>query len=244
MKYKLLALDIDGTTLNRKGELTATTKQWIEKAVAAGITVIFATGRGARTANKIRAAVGLDDAPMVFLNGAQVWANQTRLLAQHFMDQSVNSKLYELAKAHKSWFWLYTEEGMVTREDFRQEIIDQPWVKFGLHHQDPNKITEFFNTIVSWGNLEVTQSAPENVEVGALGVTKASGVQLICDYLGITMAEVVAIGDSLNDYALITEAGLGIAMNNGDPRVKAVADEITETNDNHGVAKAIQRILG
>ena len=57
------------------------------------------------------------------------------------------------------------------------------------------------------------------------------------------MAEVVAIGDSLNDYAIL-RAGLGIAMNNGDPRVKAVADEITETNDNHGVAEAIQRILG
>ena len=92
---------------------------------------------GARTANKIRAAVGLDDAPMVFLNGAQVWKLIKQGSSSTFYGSKCEQQVYELAKAHKSWFWLYTEEGMVTREDFRQEIIDQPWVKFGLHHQDP-----------------------------------------------------------------------------------------------------------
>lgn len=243
MKYKLLALDLDGTTLNNSSEVSAQNRLWIGQAVKAGVIVIFATGRGFQTSSRFRESLALTDAPMVFLNGAEVWANKTDLLSKRFMEQSVNQGLYELARKIKAWFWLYTADGIVTREEFKEDMLKEPWVKFGIQHKDPAIIQQLFGVLHAWGNLEVTQSAATNVEVGAPGVTKASGVLEICNHLGLTMKDVMAIGDSLNDYSLIVSAGLGVAMNNADLRLKAVADTITETNENDGVAKAIQRYL-
>ncbi|MBS4161556.1 HAD-IIB family hydrolase, partial [Klebsiella pneumoniae] len=88
--------------------------------------------------------------------------------------------------------------------------------------------------------LEVTNSSPTNIEVNAIGINKAAALAKVSERLGFTMENVMAVGDSLNDIAMIKEAGLGVAMGNGQDIVKETADWITDTNNENGVAKAIR----
>ncbi|MNR51606.1 Sugar phosphatase YidA [compost metagenome] len=76
-----------------------------------------------------------------------------------------------------------------------------------------------------------------------LGVSKATGVEAVCDLLGISMSEVIAMGDSQNDIAMIREAGLGVAMGNAQEEVKQIADITTVTNNEHAVAQVIRKYL-
>lgn len=82
-----------------------------------------------------------------------------------------------------------------------------------------------------------------NLEFTAQGVSKATGLQFLADHLGLTLAQTMAIGDSENDAEMLRAAGLGVAMGNAYPQVKALADAVTDDNESDGVAKAIQKYL-
>src|SRR5690606_2824056 len=95
-------------------------------------------------------------------------------------------------------------------------------------------------TITSWDVLEVTNSHPHNLECNPKDVNKAAGIQEVCQLLGIQMSEVVAIGDSMNDEAMIRSAGLGVAMGNAQASIKNIADITTATYLENGVARVIR----
>ena len=97
--------------------------------------------------------------------------------------------------------------------------------------------------VESWGTLEITNSHPSNIELNPLGISKASGVEAVCQLLGIRMSEVIAMGDSENDITMIREAGLGVAMGNAQDEVKRIADITTVTNNEHAVAKIIRTYM-
>jgi Cof subfamily protein (haloacid dehalogenase superfamily) len=90
--------------------------------------------------------------------------------------------------------------------------------------------------------LELTNSLPTNVEANPAGVSKAAALHFLCERMGITMEEVMAVGDSLNDIKMIQASGVGVAMGNAQEAIKNVADFVTDTNNNNGVAKAIERV--
>jgi Cof subfamily protein (haloacid dehalogenase superfamily) len=85
---------------------------------------------------------------------------------------------------------------------------------------------------------------PGSVELTAPGVHKGSGVARLCERLGADRQDVVAFGDGLNDHEMLRWAGHGVAMGNADPATKALADEVTASNDEDGVAVVIERLLG
>lgn len=93
------------------------------------------------------------------------------------------------------------------------------------------------------GTLEVTRSAPTNMEISVKGTTKESGVREVCQMLGFSMSDVIAMGDSDNDAKLLKAAGLGVAMANGEEHIKSIADVITATNNEDGVAQAIRKFV-
>jgi hydroxymethylpyrimidine pyrophosphatase-like HAD family hydrolase len=89
----------------------------------------------------------------------------------------------------------------------------------------------------------VTHSGAAFVEMSAAGVTKASGVRGLCERLGIGPGEVIAFGDMPNDLAMMRWAGRRVAVANAHADVLACADEVTASNDENGVALAIERLL-
>jgi HAD superfamily hydrolase (TIGR01484 family) len=240
--YKLIALDMDGTVLSEKQKISAENKKWIERAKDAGITVIFSTGRERRSALPYAEELDLQT-PMVTVNGSEVWKNPNELLSRHLMDAVWVEKMHQMAVDYDIWFWATAAEEIFNRDNWQPDLETKHWLKFGYFSENDEKRQEIQRTIAAWDVMEITNSHPHNIECNPKGVNKASGIQEVCSLLGIRMSEVVAIGDSLNDAAMIRSAGLGVAMGNAQDEVKGLADLITTTNDEDGVAKVISEYV-
>ncbi|MTW84357.1 HAD-IIB family hydrolase [Virgibacillus dakarensis] len=240
--YSLLALDLDGTLLTDDKRITRKTKKKLKHAMNLGIHVVFATGRGIQTGGKFWRELG-HKGSMVFVNGAEVWKGPDEVLSRHFIPQGDIKRLHQLASDADAKFWGYTVDNLISCEKWTDKMFQKEWLKFGIRCQDPIALKDIWNTIDKWGTLEITQSAPTNLEISSKGVTKESGIHEVCQLLEIDMEAVMAIGDSLNDLSLLNASGLGVAMGNAVDIIKEAADVITDTNQNEGVAKAIDRYL-
>lgn len=241
-KIQLLALDLDGTTLTDDKRITENTKNWIQKAVKSGVTVIFATGRGYPTAIDYWKDLKLTG-PMVFTNGAEVWAGPEKILERHFIRKEDIEWIYEIANDAGAHFWGYSEDRLVHKKDWTDECFNEQWLKFGISHKDIRIIENLRDILRKRKTITITNSMPNNIEVSYTGISKKTGVETVCQLLGISLDQVMAIGDGQNDKALIEAAGLGVAMENADEDLKKVADVITDTNEADGVAKAIEKYI-
>lgn len=240
--YRLLALDLDETLLTKDKRITDETKYWITKATEAGVTVIFATGRGTQKVGEIREELGLKT-PMVLVNGAEVWGKPGQLMARYYISREDVRLLHSLALEAEATYWGYSVESLTGPGTWSEEMFNRDWMKFGIRHKDQQVIEQLSAHVKNSPTLEVTHSSVENIEFSLKGITKETGVRKVCESLKIEMENVIAIGDNLNDLRLVQSAGLGIAMGNADDQLKRVANEITDTNENDGVAKAIQRFI-
>jgi Cof subfamily protein (haloacid dehalogenase superfamily) len=92
-------------------------------------------------------------------------------------------------------------------------------------------------------DVEVMSSMANNIEVMSKGISKGNAVKILAEYYGIEPGEIICVGDNENDLSMIRFAGMGIAMENATEELKAAADYITDTNDNDGVAKAIEKFI-
>ncbi|THE11807.1 HAD family phosphatase [Bacillus timonensis] len=238
LPYRLLALDLDGTTLNDNKEITQSTKYWVKKAVQNGVIVSIATGRGRQSAETFRKELGLTS-PMVFLNGAEIWKTPDDLLERHHLMTHDILRLHQLATQTNSWFWGFTEDRLIRKPDWQDELVNGKWMKFGLLNDNLSLIKELKVELEGWSHLEITQSADNNIEISTKGITKEYGIRKVCSLLDFGLDNVMAIGDSFNDFKLLTSVGLGVAMDNASPEVKNAADVITSSNEKDGVAKAI-----
>lgn len=237
---KLIALDMDGTTLNSDNKISPENKKWIHKAMDHGVMVMFATGRGIETAAPYHEKLGLN-APMVLLNGGQVWDAEGDMIVQHSFDIDIVKKLRDLILNYDAKYWGYTTAKRIFNEPWQDEFLTYEWLKMGISSEEKAFITNMMDTIKNWGTVEVTSSWSNNLEINPAGVTKAAGVQIVCELLDIDMSEVMAIGDSLNDYSLFEVAGLSIAVANARDELKAIAHDTTAEHNEDGVAKAIQK---
>ncbi|TNJ66298.1 HAD family phosphatase [Paenibacillus hemerocallicola] len=240
--YRLLALDMDGTLLTDDKKITEETRRWIRLAEEAGVKVIFATGRGMQTAGSFWDELGLQS-PMVLLNGAEIWEGPGRLHERVYLGREDIRRLHGLAVDAGASYWGYSVESLTNNRHWNEDMFNRDWMKFGISHKDLAVIRKLREEVRSWGHLEITRSADINMEISLSGISKASGVQKVCKLLGITMDQVMAVGDHHNDLQLLLSAGLGIAMGNADEDVKLAADGVTDTNERNGVAKAIQKYL-
>lgn len=240
--YKVLALDIDGTLLTGDGQLTGTVKNAVRRAADAGVTVVLTTGRALHHTEYIYDDLNLDG-PLVLLNGAEVWKRPGELLQRHYLIPEHRARLLALALEHGAWYWLTTVDGPFSKETWSDDLLNRDWMKLGMRHSDPRVLQRIAAVIGEWDAYEVTSSHPTNIEVGPKGVTKATGLSAVCSELGLSLHDVLAIGDSPNDVAMLRSVGFGVAMGNADPAVKRLADAVTASNQDDGVARAIDEYL-
>ncbi|MFD1956213.1 Cof-type HAD-IIB family hydrolase [Paenibacillus thailandensis] len=244
--YKLVALDMDGTLLNEQSEISEENANWIRKALDAGVTVSFSTGRGFQSALPYAEQLGLET-PMITVNGGEIWSRPHVLHRRTLMEADYVRRLHEVAVGYgEPWFWAYTTQGIFNKEQWiaaGEDYEAYHWLKFGFYTEDDKLLKRIWEEVAAWGAFEMTNSSPWNMELNPLGVSKASAIRELCGLLGIGMDEVVAVGDSLNDIAAIREAGLGVAMGNAQDAVKEAADAITLTNNEHGVAEVIRKYV-
>lgn len=116
-------------------------------------------------------------------------------------------------------------------------------VKSEIIYRDPALIYELRSELNQLTQLEIVDSSKYNIEITRKGVSKGKAVERLASLYGLKREEVIAIGDSENDISMLEYAGLGIAMGNASDRVKQKADYITDSNDNEGVANAINKFV-
>ncbi|MGG1674483.1 Cof-type HAD-IIB family hydrolase [Neobacillus sp. NRS-1170] len=236
---KLIALDMDGTLLNNKGKISEENRQAIKEAQEKGIFVVLSTGRSLLTSREHADALELTSY-LVTVNGSEIWDEKREIVERNLVKSELIEWMWELSKQHKTKFWAISTERN-WHDDMPEDLHTKEWLKFGFNIEDDATRELIKKELQAKGEFELSNSTLKNIEVNPSGINKAKGLKIVCERLGIQMNQVMAVGDSLNDMAMITEAGLGVAMGNAQETVKQAADWITSTNEEDGVAKAIRK---
>lgn len=236
---KLIALDMDGTLLNNELNVSEHTKEVITEALKKDIHVVLSTGRWLNSCYPYAESLELDSY-LITSNGGEIWTIDKKLLDQHLLDSEKMEQMWNLGSGLGASMWM-----VATKEVYRnsrpEDFHEHQWLKIGFETFEESMLDELIKELSHIEGLELTNSQPMNVEVNPIGVSKAKALNFVCGELGITMNEVMAVGDSLNDIKMIQEAGVGVAMGNAQAAIKEAADFVTDTNNKDGVAKAIKR---
>lgn len=244
MAYKVIALDMDGTLLNRDKKISFENKKWIRAALDAGKIVIFATGRPIHEVRVYTELLCLD-LPLVVNNGSEVWKSPSELHSRHELDADGVGKVLDFISKYGDsvHYWAHIVGGRIDAGNLPQDLLSVRWLQFAVQTSNESYLREIRNELLSWNMFEMSNSHPTNVECNALGISKASGLQEVCGMLGVQMSEVIAVGDSLNDISMIRVAGIGAAMGNAQEQVKQAADVIAPDHHDNGVAAIIRQYL-
>jgi Cof subfamily protein (haloacid dehalogenase superfamily) len=258
---RLVASDLDGTLLRPDETVSDRTRAALAAAKEAGITVVLVSGRPARSLGPIAGRIGVGGIA-ICANGAVVWdldsgvmVDHTPLAADlatrlvHSLRQALPGALFAVELERRfgrepGWSDGRAQTSPEALEADALELIRGPVTKLLVRHPTLpfEEVAERArravgdDAVVTWAGLRL-------VEISAAGVTKAFALERLCRRLGITAAEVVAVGDMPNDLAMLEWAGTAVAVANAAPEVLAAADEVTAANVDDGVARLLERIL-
>jgi Cof subfamily protein (haloacid dehalogenase superfamily) len=258
---RLAAIDLDGTLLRSDGTISQRTREAIRAVRAGGVVVVIVTARGPSNVTELAHDAGIDGSA-ICSNGALIvdLANgkilRERLLETELAIQLVRGLRERLpgivfavehqAFAHEpgfmAWGW---EPPAGTRVADALELLADPTTKLILRHADHEveAIAAVARELAGDG-ATVVQSGADAIEVTAAGVNKAAGLAEVADELGIDAADVIAFGDFPNDVPMLAWAGRGVAVANAHAEVLAVANEVTASNDDDGVAVVLEQLAG
>lgn len=268
-EIKIIGLDLDDTLFNSKKEITPRTLAAIEAAAKKGIVVLPATGRPITgLPSQFMDIPGVNYA--LTSNGATVTEISTgKVLVEQPFQREMALGIYRLLEPLDNIINVFTNGVVYTSADTVARSIEicHPSIreyvrrtrhpvedmegflmenihgieKFNILYES-EEVRQYAWALVAqhYPDAEIASSLPGNIEINAPGVNKGSGLIALAKHLGFTAENVMAIGDSGNDLAMIQQAGLGVAMGNAQPHIKAAAKVITDDNNHDGVAKAIE----
>lgn len=266
---KLVAIDMDGTLLNSKKELLEETKQYFKNFHNKNTEtlLVLCTGRPESGIRPYLKDLGYleENHYIISQNGANIYESQTgKRVMDAFVDSAAIQKWIELGKKHGisvmgagvDYYYSFDEDPTEWMEfDVKlvsgklkriptKESLNTDFYKI-LLMGDEEQLSEFETFIPQeWRDeFYVVRSQKYLVEVLKKGVNKAFGLEKLAAKLNIKPSEIAAIGDAANDIEMLEYAGLAIAMGNASKEVKAIADIVTDTNENNGVIKAIDKLI-
>lgn len=268
MGAKILFLDLDGTLFNDKKEVSPENRRALEAARAAGCRIAISTGRALPGAMGLVRELGLTEEGCCVSasNGGVLYdCGRDRVLARRCMDIADAEQLLAYAREKGLHGQTYDREGVVLESPFDEPFVqaycrinampwrvvdslaalDEPPVKVLLVGPEDRVALEEAKTWIAGhmaGRAECFYSSPSFLDVMPAGVNKGYGVRELCRLLGIPKALSVAAGDEANDIPMLRAAGVGAAMANAAPEVKAAADYVTTRDNNHGgVAEIVEK---
>ncbi len=267
-RYKAIALDLDGTLLNSKKEISKKNKEVITQAAKAGIKIILASGRPVPGIKNIAKQLHLDELGgyMLAYNGGMIIDCKTgQVIRRETIPEKYYADIVHCANKFDITTLTYDADGIITnnqndeyvhleskinnipiRQVFHLEEEAQldPPVKFlcvGEHKvlkQVQSKLDEKLK-----GAVNIFFSDPYFLEITPQGIEKASSLETLLSTLGIDRKSLIACGDGYNDIPMMRYAGVAVAMANAQEETKEWADYIAPSNDEDGVAHAIQKFL-
>jgi Cof subfamily protein (haloacid dehalogenase superfamily) len=266
-RVRLLALDLDDTLLRSDLSISYRTRNAIRRAEAAGVVVTLASGRNPAAMERFSRLLNLHRRPgfLICSNGAVIEKSDTgEAVFESRIDAAPALTAFDLADAEGFAVQIY--EGDCLYVSRRNEFADYDQRLTGLRQVvlenfrdkvaagcckllipgDPALLEPLETILASCLGGEVTlfTSKPYYLEILPKGCDKGTALERVAALLGVAREETLAIGDSMNDEAMLRWAGLGVAMANSDDRIKSIAGLVTtSTNDDDGVAEVIERFV-
>lgn len=276
-RYRMIAIDLDGTLLSPAGEVTPRAKAAVHKALAAGLLVCFATGRNWTESRTVLDAVA-HYGSAVFVGGAMVVDTEKRATLHRTMMESALARelcgfleteghaALALQDTHSAGGVDYLVSANVGLNDATRRWMDvtlaavHPVGRLGDHPHGHTirvgicaesaearrvraDLLARFGERVVCHNLFVPAYDVEVMEVFDPAVNKWQGILHVARRHGVDPADVIAIGDDVNDLPMIRDAGLGVAMGNAKPEVQAVADLVIGSNADEGLAAFLEELV-
>lgn len=271
MKYRLIAIDMDGTLLNSHSNISERNRMVLCKAIEKGVNIVLSTGRIHRSAVHYARLTGLNS-PIIACNGAVITsADGKDIIFERYIDNNILRSIVEMAEDGNVYYHFYDLSTFYFRKSedkfkkyhgyYEENFKDQGIRIIGFNNpvEVLNNTSEFHklvfieDDVLKLENLRqklekirgisVCKSWYNNLEIMSEGISKGNALKFLAQMLGIDTSETVAIGDNENDISMLKVAGLAIAMGNGDEIIKKNAHIVTDTNDEDGVAKAIEKYV-
>ncbi|AYF53528.1 Cof-type HAD-IIB family hydrolase [Clostridium botulinum] len=272
MTYKLICLDMDGTLLNNNKKISDRTKKSIKEAHKKGVKIAISTGRIFTSAKYYAHILGIS-APIIASNGAYIREkDKNEIIYKSILSKDQCIDIINITKKYDFNFYLNTCDTIISSKPYPKgytylemssELPEDMKIKLEVNtnleeevfkkngeiikaiciSNDSEILEKARQEILNLKSLEVVSSLGDNFEIMNKGVSKGKGVQKLAEFYGLTSDEVICMGDGENDLSMIEYAGLGIAMGNAPDFIKEKANYITDTNDNDGVAKAIEKFV-
>lgn len=267
--YDLMVLDIDGTLLNSQRMITDLTKDTLVGAQKRGKVIAIASGRSISGIRRTASAISLEEfgGYIIAYNGTTVLNCKTgECIYNQTVPAELTAPVYKAAKEAGVGIFVYHDrkKELISGNGINQYIeadaqacevtireaedfvrtVDFPVNKF-LLAGEPEVMKEIEREMQKkfGGQLNVFRSDPYYVELLPKFVDKGVAVDKLMRHLDIKKDKVICIGDSYNDLPMLRQAGLGVAMGNAQPEVREAADFITDSNDEDGVAKIVQKFM-
>ncbi|KKK38933.1 HAD family hydrolase [Mesobacillus campisalis] len=260
MQYKLVVLDMDGTLLNDKHQVSAANKEAIQRLKKHGIHIVLASGRPYESIYPYVNELGTD-LPIIAANGALIKSpltsevyysaglpiHLTKEIVEYGQENQYPVSLYldgEVHTFHESMVKVHWE-----LEKLNAKLIEKFEGKKDLYkiiyRNIPEKIEEaFLHLEKKYRNqLYITRSDDIYLDIMNINVSKGMALRQILETHHFSPDEVVVMGNSYNDTTMFEVAGLSIAMENSPAVVKEAADFVTKSNNEDGVAYALERYI-
>lgn len=266
LAYRAIALDLDGTLTNDEKEVTTDTHNALKQAQKHGAHIILASGRPTYGIEPVARCLELekDGGFILSYNGGKIVDCKTNEeLYSKNLPSDIIPTLHDYAKHTGHALLGYAGKEIVTETPDDQYVIEESRInKMPIRRVDnlmdhidrhPTKLLmtgeptamiaaeEELQAIVG-GRMDVFRSAPFFIELVPKGIDKAQSLLRLLDRLNLTPSDMMAFGDGYNDLSMLKLAGMGVAMANAAPEVRAEADYITSSNNEDGVAAAVNKL--
>lgn len=270
---KMLGVDLDGTCLNSDIELPLENKKALEAAIEKGVIVIPTTGRTLNIIPEeileipgIKYAITSNGAAVYNLENKRIIhsrpipkeslkaifdvLNNYDLLVEVYINgidyikESQYKKIKEIVPEN---YWdLFLNDTVSIPDEELDSLIETQDVEkmnFRIERDKLNKLKEIIEILKPIPGLELVYQAEGSGEITSSEASKAEGLAVVANMNGVDCSQIVAIGDSNNDLPMISFAGTGVAMGQAEDHVKEYAQYVTATNDENGVALAIENLI-
>lgn len=272
MNIKLIALDLDGTTLGSSG-ISDKTVDALNAAAKKGVHVVIATGRTFSALPEDISKLGCIEY-VISSNGAHInYLPEDKIIYSNCISEEAASAVGKLLSENEDYpIEVFTGGKAYIDEDVFKNLkangSDYMNVEYisktrkpvpgiydfllnhkknieniNIHFRDLTDKERFWQVLLKQKDITVTSSFIHNIEIGGSTTSKATAIAELCKRLNVLQENVMACGDSPNDGAMIKAAGIGVAMGNADQSIKDIADFITLSNTEDGVAYAVKKFV-
>lgn len=272
MRYKIIASDLDKTLLNDDQKISAENWRAIEKMHDMGVHFVPASGRAFEEmptelleSPLIRYYITSD--------GTTVYDKETGITHELPLPTELGRQVLDKIYSYPICLMLhadtksYVEESTHNPKDYARYHMNDYWIDFSLDKETPvqdlksfayslptiQSIVPFFLNMADLREckayfekdprLLLAQTDPYNLEIFSSAAGKGNALMLLADILGIDRKATIAVGDSTNDSTMVKAAGLGLAMKNAVPELKAVADAVICANTEHGAKYIVEHYI-